>query len=690
MLTGRSQEEIAADLPAHKTAEKKIPNKASSSKKKARKFPDGAVKAEMPAWLEPMQAESATQAPPGDEWLYEIKWDGVRALVFLGDEKITIYSRRGNRCDLQYPELTVLPHYVTANTAILDGEIAVLDDNGRPSFAAIQPRIHQTDPNSIAHLARKSPATLFLFDLVYLDGYDLCAVPLSERKKLLEQIVTPSEHIKISGHFAGAGAEMMEAARQNGLEGVMAKRANSKYETRRSWNWLKLKIVNQQEFVICGFVHEGNRSYFSSLVLGLYDSGKLVHCGQVGTGFNDKTLPEIFHRLEPLITDKSAFGEKIKDVQKRKITWVRPELVCEVRFQQFTRDGILRAPVFLGLRPDRDPQDCVREPTVDGDSLKLEAEPKPEPVQANSEPERPAPPVEQKFNNLNKVFYPKDGVTKGDVIQYYDDVSEWILPHLKDRPLSLKRYPNGIHADFFFQKNVGNKKFPAWIKTEAIDDIEYAICNDKPALLYLANLGCIDQNPWMSRIHSLDNPDFILIDLDPYECSFDLIIEAALLTKSKLDQIGLQGYPKTTGGDGLHVYIPVEPIYTYDQVRTFAEVLWHLVVAMQSTLFTTPRAVAQRKKGRVYFDYLQIGRSKTIAAPYVLRAHDGAPVATPLGWKEVKKGLTPGQFNIRNAMARFRKNGDLFKGVLTNLQRIEEPLEKLAELVKSDEPRSAR
>jgi bifunctional non-homologous end joining protein LigD len=646
VLTGRTQQEIADNAPSRKL------------------MPDGAVQADMPDAIDPMQAESASQPPKGDDWLYEIKWDGVRALCFLTNQQLRIFSRRGNRCDQQYPELAGLPRAVHATTAILDGEIAVLDENGRPCFGSIQPRIHQSDANAIAHLARTSPATLFLFDLLYLNGYDLRDVPLIERKRLLERIVTPGDHVKVSSHFAGVGPEMLEAAKQNGLEGVMAKRPDSKYESRRSWNWLKIKVSNQQEFVICGFLHDGNRAYFSSLVLGLYQGDELVHVGQVGTGFNDKSLSDIFHTLEPLITAEKPFDAKLKGVA-RKVTWVKPVLVCEVKFLEFTKDGILRAPVFLGLRDDKDPHDCVRERALQD---------APEPI--------PEAPAEQKFNNLTKIFYPNDGVTKGDVIQYYGDVATYILPHLRDRPLSLKRYPNGIHADYFFQKNVGDRKFPTWIRTEPIDGIEYAICNDKPTLVYLANLGCIDQNPWMSRIGSLDNPDFVLIDLDPYECTYDLIVEAALLTRQTLDSIGLEGYPKTTGGDGMHLYIPVEPVYTYEQVRQFAEVLWHLIVGREPKLFTTPRAVAQRTKGRVYFDYLQIGRSKTIAAPYVLRAHDGAPVAAPLAWKEVKKGLTPAQFNIKNAVERFRKVGDLFAPVLTNLQRIEEPLEKLGDLLR--------
>jgi bifunctional non-homologous end joining protein LigD len=291
-----------------------------------------------------------------------------------------------------------------------------------------------------------------------------------------------------------------------------------------------------------------------------------------------------------------------------------------------------------------------------------------------------------KFTNLNKVWFPGEGYTKRDVINYYDAVAGLILPHLKDRPLSLKRYPNGVREDYFFQKNA--EDFAAnWVRLEPIPSegrvINYIIANDRAALLYLANLACIDQNPWMSRIESLDKPDFMLIDLDPVECSFDMIIEAALLTREVLDQIGLRGYPKTTGGDGMHIYVPVETKYTYDQVRGFAEIVSHLVVGRKPDLFTTPRTVAKRRKGRVYFDYLQIAESKTISAPYVIRPYDGAPVATPLSWDEVKPGLLPQHFTIENAPARFVAVGDLFADVLERPQLLERAMSRLEALVRT-------
>ena len=436
----------------------------------------------------------------------------------------------------------------------------------------------------------------------------------------------------------------------------------------------------------------GERDYFSSLVLGVYDRDRLVWAGNVGTGFDHKTLVDIHRRLEPLITPKPPFGSAPKML--RDATWVRPELVCMVKFSNWTEDDRLRAPVFLGLRTDVDPRECVRE----GEARESEEEPPrragrlrergPLLTGAQEEATVNVDGKQLKFTNLNKVFYPRDGYNKRDVINYYDSVAELILPHLKDRPLSLKRYPNGIDEDFFFQKDVKDN-FAPWLRTEAIYHSEtsqaptrYVLAEDRASLLYLANLACIDHNPWMSRVGSLDNPDFMLIDLDPQECPYDMIVEAALLVRKKLDALGLDGYPKTTGGDGMHVYVPLEPGYSYEEVRQFARLVQMLVMRERPDLFTIPRAVSKRTKNKVYFDVDQIGKSKTIAAPYVLRAYDHAPVATPLAWSEVKPGLTPEQFHIRNARARFEKVGDLLAGVLTKPQRLEPAIAKLEKLLR--------
>ena len=413
-----------------------------------------------------------------------------------------------------------------------------------------------------------------------------------------------------------------------------------------------------------------DRDYFGALMLGVHDAGELRWVGNVGTGFDQKLLTSLFAKLKPLVVDTCPFAERPKP--DKGMTWVKPELVCQVKFANWTPDRHLRAPVFLGLRNDVSAREVARE---EADTMRKEllADVKEASLRIGSQT--------LKFTNLKKVYYPDEGYTKRDVLNYYDGVADLILPHLKDRPLSLKRYPNGIKEQYFFQKNAADS-FASWLRTELIDEIEYVFAEDRASLLYLVNLGCIDHNPWMSRSPSLDNPDFILIDLDPQECVYDKIVDAALLVKKVLDRIGLVGYPKTTGGDGMHVYVPVQPIYTYEETRTFADLISRLTIAENPTLFTTPRTVAKRQKNRVYFDYLQNGRSKTIAAPYVLRAYGGAPVATPLEWREVQHGLHPTQFNITNALDRFAKRGDLFAGVLKSPQQLDEALVKIEKLMK--------
>ncbi|MDX2154574.1 MAG: DNA ligase D [Bryobacteraceae bacterium] len=677
--TGRTQEEIAADLPPPARAAPK------AAAPKTRKILGG-IDRPMPAFFPPMTAEVAADPPPGNEWLFEVKWDGVRALAFIENGALTLYSRRGGAIERQYPELSVLPHYVRARTAILDGEVAVLDEEGRSSFQLIQPRISVTDANAIAHLARSAPAGFYAFDLLYLDGYDLRQLPLAERKRLLQEIIQPHDRLHYSPAFEAKGEEMLAAARELGLEGVMAKRADSRYESRRSRCWLKVKAFERQEFVIGGF-QRGEREYFSSLLLGVHREGALHYAGSVGTGFDRKTIKTLYERLEPLIVKKNPFAEK-PDVL-RETVFVRPEVVAEIKFLEWTHEKRLRAPVFLGLRADVDPEEVVPEEPPPPDAAVPLLLPEPLAGRQAKEVHIEVGGRRLKLTNVDKVFYPDEGYTKRDLLNYYHGVAPLLLPHLKDRPLSLKRYPNGIHEPFFFQKNTP-ETYPDWLRTVPIpsdhhggESINFVVSDDLPSLLYLVNLGCVDQNPWMSRVAALEHPDFALIDLDPTEgAPFDLIVEAALLVRGKLDDIGMKGYPKTTGGDGLHIYIPLEPRYSYEQVRSFAELLFHVVFDEKPHIFTTPRSVAKRQKARVYFDYLQISTGKTISAPYVARAYPGAPVATPLTWDEVRKGLSPQQFTLGNALDRFRRTGDLFRPVLDSPQPLEPALERLARLIR--------
>ena len=640
ILTGRTQDQIAANAPPA-GAPKVLPMLG---------------KAQLPPFFAPMGANITDKLPKGPDWVYEIKWDGVRALVYIDHGNLSILTRNNNRCERQYPELQVLPHYIDARQAVVDGEIVVLDDKGVSQFELIQPRIHTSDGHAIARMAERRPALFYAFDLAHLDGHDLRKLPLSERRAKLAAILKPFPLLRLSETFPAEGDELLEAARATGLEGLVAKRLNSTYESKRSSDWLKLKLVTEQEFVIAGCT-PGERDTFGSLAVGYYDDhGDLVYAGNVGTGFTEKTLAELWAKLQPLVTAKKPFarGDKIP----KGTIWVEPVLTVQLKFANWTSDGKLRAPVYLGLRNDKPPAEVVRET--------------PTPA--------PAPTTTSKLTNLDKIYFPEHGYTKGDLIQYYDTVAPLILPHLKDRPLSLKRYPNGIHGEYFFQKNTPDN-YPSWLRTEIVDNTRYIICNDKATLLYLANLGCIDQNPLMSRIGSNESPDFILMDIDPYQCGYDKVVEAALLVKGKLDAIGLTGYPKTTGGDGMHVYVPIEPVYAFETARAFAEIIARLLAAEHPKLFTTPRAVDKREKDRVYFDWMQIASAKTISAPYVVRAHPGAPVSTPLAWDEVKSGLHPSHFTIKTAPARFAKLGDLFAGVLKKPQRLEEAFARLQSLI---------
>jgi bifunctional non-homologous end joining protein LigD len=652
VLTGRTQEEIARGL-------EKKPKQT------------GKKEASLPEIGPPMLAQIGKGDPPSDaKWIYEVKWDGVRAICYIQDGHVRMVSRNGNVIDRQYPELSILPHHIKAQTAIVDGEIAALNERGVPSFELLQRRINVADASSVALLSRHHPVVFYAFDLLYLDGRDLRGLPLIERKRLLKEVLRPNDVVRYSEHFTD-GAALLEAAKQQGVEGIVGKKASSFYESRRSGDWVKYKVHSSDSFLLCGFT-EGARDHFGALVLGTHDGGKLKWAGNVGTGFDRKTMKMIYEKLAPLAIDKCPL-EPDKNLPKKDVTWVRPELVCEVEFANWTEDGRLRAPVWKGFRPDIDPSEVTRQNGDNDPPAKRATLLDPSLAEANLTIDG----HRLKFTNLNKVFYPKDGYRKRDLLNYYDAVAPLILPHLKDRPLSLKRYPNGIDEPFFFQKEVA-ASFPKWLRTGMADGIRSVIGDNRATLLFLANLGCIDHNPWMSRMGSLEHPDYLLIDLDPQECSYAKIVEAALVVRKKLDRAELESFPKTTGGDGMHIFVPLAPLYTYDQVRSLAEVLAHMVAHERPDLFTTPRVVAKREKGKVYFDWVQIGEGKTISAPYAVRAYAGAPVATPLAWREVTPKLTPEQFHLGNALARFDRVGDLFEGVLKRRQKMEDAVDKLS------------
>ncbi len=445
----------------------------------------------------------------------------MRSLCFInneadqeaGESRVRLVSRNGNAMNVQYPELMALPHQVRARSAVLDAEVAALDERGAPSFERLQRRMHVADASSAATLSRSQPVVLYVFDLLYADGRDLRDCAIEERKRLLKEILEPSETIRLSEAFEGDGAALLEAVKAQGIEGIVGKRKGSVYQAGRVRDWVKYKVQESDSFVICGFT-KGEREQFGALVLGMYDpagakaSGddRLVWTGNVGTGFDRRMMEMIREDLAPLVTGECPLRPDKNLPREGAVTWVRPELVCEVRYTQWTSDGRLRAPVFLGMRPDIDPEECVKRSDGEGGGPATDAEEDPMPELLEAGAKEAVLTVDGhrlKFTNLDKVFFPEHGYTKRDLLNYYDRVAELIVPHLEGRPLSLKRYPNGIHEDYFFQKRVP-ASFAKWLTTAEADGIRHVIGESlersgRATLLYLVNLGCIDHNPWMSQ-----------------------------------------------------------------------------------------------------------------------------------------------------------------------------------------------
>ncbi len=478
-----------------------------------------------------------------------------------------------------------------------------------------------------------------------------------------------NEIIKYSDHVLENGQEFFQAAKDLGLEGVVAKKTDSLYkENVRGSEWLKIKIHKSDEAIICGFTEpKGSRKKFGALILGKYLNGEMVFCGHTGGGFNDKSLSEIYDKMQPLITSKSVF--KITPKTNTKATWIKPELVAEIKYTELTKDHLYRHPIFRRLRDDIEPNDVEfnsEKPSKKEIVKKTEAKKR----VGKDDVKKKIGKQELKLTNQNKIYFPDDDITKGHVIEYYQSISKYILPHLKDRPQSMNRFPNGIKGLSFFQKDAAEET-PDWIETQKVFSestdkyINYIICNDKETMAYLNNLGCIELNIWTSRVQKADNPDYLVLDLDPSEKnSFDDVIETTQVVKEVLNLAGIEGYPKTSGSSGIHVYIPMNAKYSYDQVKDFGHLLMQMVQQKLPDLTTLERSLQKRDKNKIYLDYLQNRRGQTLASVYSLRPKNGATVSMPLEWKEVKNGLKPTDFNIHNALERLKNKGDIFKPVL--------------------------
>lgn len=592
------------------------------------------------------------------DWAFEIKWDGYRAIADLRHDDLGLYSRNGLDFSQKFKKVTNALK-LQEHEMILDGELVAYDDKGKPNFQWLQ-RIG--DHSDLALIYQ-------VFDLLWLNGHSTENLTYLQRKELLKDALVQNEIIQFSDHILKDGKAFFQAANDLGLEGIVAKKTDSVYkENIRSSEWLKIKINQTDEALICGFTEpKGSRNKFGSLILGKYLDGEMVFCGHTGTGFNEKTLDELHQLMEPLVTEKSVF--KITPKTNAKATWIKPELVAEIKFTEVTRDHIYRHPVFLRLRED------VKSDEVAFNSenkLKNEKVKKTEPKHrtANNELTKKIGKQALKLTNQNKIYFPDGDVSKGDVIDYYQSISKYILPYLRNRPQSMNRFPNGIKGLSFYQKDA-SEETPDWIEIEKVFSessdkyINYIICNDKETLAYLNNLGCIELNVWTSRLPKADFPDYLVLDLDPSdENTFEDVIETALAVKEVLESAGIKAVPKTSGSSGIHIYIPMGAKYDYDQVKDFGHLLMQMVRQKLPDLTTLERSLQKRDKQKIYLDYLQNRRGQTLASVYSLRPKNGAPVSMPLEWEEVKAGLKPTDFNIHNALDRLIEKGDLFRPIL--------------------------
>jgi len=608
----------------------------------------------------PMLAKLADRMPDEGNWQFEKKYDGFRVIAVKTADKVLLYSRNGKSMNKLFPsivkELKKLDRDVW-----LDGEVVVEDAQGKARFQLLA-------------TGEPLPASLqlhyYIFDLLSLDANDLTQYPLGERKELLSLlfkaykggILIPVQALK------GAPNTIYKHAEKQAWEGLIAKDLNGLYfPGQRSNQWLKVKFRQSQEAVICGYTNpQGSRSYFGALVLGYYIDSRWIYLGNCGTGFTQQILKHVYSQIEKLVVSEKPFGNNVQVAKEKEVTWIKPEVVCEVYYSEWTAVQHLRHPVFKGLRTDKKPKEVRVER-----SIPLDAKEKVLTVNRHA----------VKLTNLDKIYWPKEEYSKGQMLDYYDRYGDLILPYLKDKPISLHRFPNGIEESSFFQKDVDIKQIPKWVKTvpiysESTDkDIDYILCNNKATLLYIANLGSIEINPWLSTYKKVEKPDFAVLDLDPNGADFHAVIEVAQTAHLFFQQVGVADYIKTSGSTGLHIYIYVKQQYTYDVVCDFIQLVGEMVHQEHPDTTSLVRD-PKKRKGLIYLDFLQNRRGQTIAAPYSIRPKPGATVSTPLFWEEVEEGLQIQQFNIQTVPARLENKDDPWKTIFDKPSNIKLALEK--------------
>jgi bifunctional non-homologous end joining protein LigD len=607
----------------------------------------------------PMLATQETKLPRGDGWTFEVKFDGYRAVAYVRAGECRLVSRNGNDLTGRFAELAkAVAKAVRSPNAVVDGEVARLTPDGRSSFSELQ--------------QGTGPLVYFGFDLLELDGSARIDEPLEQRKAALRDLLDPHVQTVVYSEGFDDGPALLEAARERGLEGVVAKRLGSPYRPgRRTRDWLKLKLDANDEFLVAGYTRGAGRraASFGSLVLAVHEGGELRYVGNVGTGFDDAEIARLLKLFEPLRRDTSPFAEepKLPRVRRGDVQWLEPRLVAQVRYGEWTHDGHLRHPAYLGLRDDEAPEE-VRAP-----------EAVPTVIRSGRR--------ELKLSNLDKLFWPEEGITKGDLLRYYREVAPVLVPHLRDRPFTMRRYPDGAAGKAFFQKDAPSH-MPEWIpryhaevstrdRARTRRWVDFPVVADELAVLWMVNMGCIDMNAWYSRIDRPGRPDFVLFDLDPTpEVPWTQTVEVALILKGALDSLGLASFPKTSGGKGIHVLVPIERRATYDDTRGFAEIVAGAIARTHPKLATTEWSKAKRRG--VLIDANQNGEGKTIASVYSVRPRPGAPVSTPLAWDEVNERLDPSVFTMDAVLERVARLGDLYAPVLTTRQSLAQALKRVS------------
>ncbi|TGD59794.1 DNA ligase D [Flavobacterium humi] len=614
-----------------------------------------------------MLAHTAEKPFDGNEWLFENKYDGYRAIAVINPGDVMLLSR--NKLSFNSPFGPIAEALgKMSHTAVLDGEIVVENTAGRSDFQLLQNYIK----------SGKGILKYYVFDMMALDGNDITHLSLLERKELLRLLLLQEKPAGVfySEHVLHKGTAFFKKAVTNKSEGIIAKKANSPYAIgQRSGNWLKIKISQQEEALIIGITApKKSRHYFGALLLGQYDGKDLKYIGKCGTGFTEVLLKELYDMFQPYFT--TALPLVQKPALRDTVQWIRPKYVAQVKFTEWTQDNHLRHPVFLGLRKDKTPKEVQFNATTT--TMK-----KPVPTaKRENDFDVKAGKTTLHLTNQNKIYFPDDGITKGDVVDYYIKIADFILPYLKNRPQSMNRFPNGIKGPSFYQKDIDIDKTPSWLKTEKIfsesnqANIDYLICNDKATLLYMANLGCIEINPWNSTLKKPDHPDWIVMDIDPEKKDFTAVVKAALTVKEVMDELETDCYCKTSGATGLHVYIPLGAKYHYDTVKILAQLIAQEVHARIPELTSLERSIKKREH-KIYIDYLQNRKGQTLAAPYSVRPKPGATVSTPLEWQEVNDLLSPSQFTIHTILDRLEQKGDLWKPVLGKGADVAKILKKL-------------